>query len=166
MALFYLLTNWKIWHIIIVIDTIIENDFDNVFKIIMLGMIKIKKTKQKEMILSAVFQNKEHPTADTIYSYLKADNPTLSLGTVYRNLNRFAQKGDIKKVILPNGSDRFDFNVTQHNHILCEGCGNLFDINLSLPEIENLVQEGEDEFIITGHNLMLYGICKECSNKN
>lgn len=123
-------------------------------------MIKIKKTKQKEMILSAVLANKAHPTADTIYSYLKAENPTISLGTVYRNLNKFAEKGEIQKIVIPNGSDRFDFNTSEHNHILCEKCTNLFDINLMFPPLTDLI--ADDDFEVTGHNLMLYGICKEC----
>ena len=50
-------------------------------------------SKQRELILKAVLENRVHPTADAVFSFLKPDHPELSLATVYRNLNQLAKNG-------------------------------------------------------------------------
>lgn len=124
----------------------------------------MKNTKQKEVILAAVLQSNVHPTADEIYTSIREQNPTISLGTVYRNLNRFAEKGKIRKVVIPNGSDRFDFRIDSHEHAICEVCNNVFDVEID----ENMIYAAitcNDDVKITRTSLTAYGICKECEKK-
>ena len=45
-----------------------------------------KNFKKRNAILSYLQHTNEHPSAETIYSDLKAEIPDLSIGTVYRNL--------------------------------------------------------------------------------
>lgn len=59
----------------------------------------MRYSKQRELILNAVLNNKVHPTADFVYNFLKEDNPELSLGTVYRNLNFLAENNMLKKSV-------------------------------------------------------------------
>ena len=49
--------------------------------------MSMRYSHQRELILEAVKSVKTHPTADMVYDGLRAENPNLSLGTVYRNLN-------------------------------------------------------------------------------
>ncbi len=123
----------------------------------------MRNTKQKEAILAAVNSIKTHPTADEIYSSLKQEHSKLSLGTVYRNLNTFSENGKIRKIPIPGFGDRFDFNITDHEHFSCSECGRVFDVHLSTP-IEEIVSK--DGIAISGYNLMLYGVCKECRKLN
>lgn len=53
-------------------------------------MPKTRYSKQRELIYENLKARCDHPTAEAIYSDLKKDNPGLSLGTVYRNLNFLA----------------------------------------------------------------------------
>lgn len=55
-------------------------------------------SKQRELIYDAVMNTTEHPTAETIYIWLKPDNPALSLGTVYRNLNQLVEEGNVMRL--------------------------------------------------------------------
>ena len=50
-------------------------------------------SRQRELIYEALRQTEQHPTAEMIYQWLKPANPSLSLGTVYRNLNLLASAG-------------------------------------------------------------------------
>ena len=50
--------------------------------------IKIRYSKQRELIFNNLKHRYDHPTAEMIYQDLKVDYPHLSLGTVYRNLNQ------------------------------------------------------------------------------
>ena len=116
----------------------------------------MKNTKQKEEILAAVLSMKYHPTAEEIYTELRKTNKKISLGTVYRNLNSFANQHKIKKVRVPVFGDRYDFRVDDHEHIFCEKCGKVFDYKVEISVPQN------DDFIVTSHMFLLFGICKNC----
>lgn len=125
-------------------------------------MVGIKYSKQREAILAYLRSTTEHPTAETIYTSLKQENPKLSLGTVYRNLNLLAASGEIQKLCCGDGTDHFDATVTPHYHFVCRGCNSVMD--LSMPQIESLSREKMDDFVgeIHSHQVFFYGFCKEC----
>ena len=124
----------------------------------------MKFSKQRELILNAVKDNAVHPTADFIYDYLKKDNPNLSLGTVYRNLSQLVNHGFIQKVSMPGLPDRFDANVIEHNHMICDICGNIQDIHCDiLKKIPNIISD-ELNLEIISCNVILRGICENCKN--
>ena len=56
-----------------------------------------RETIQKTIILEKTRRLANHPTAEEIYRAVRADFPRVSMGTVYRNLNRLAGEGKIKK---------------------------------------------------------------------
>lgn len=102
---------------------------------------------------------RNHPTADEVYNKLKKDFPHLSLGTVYRNLNTFAQNGDIRRVFAPGAGDRFDFRLDDHEHMLCDKCGRVFDVNACVS-----VKVEDSEATIHGYTLILHGTCAKCGS--
>ena len=91
----------------------------------------MKFSKQREMILNQVKMFPVHPTADQVYTALKADNPNLSLGTVYRNLNLLSEMGELLKIRIADGSDRFEGRTDSHYHMVCDKCSRVFDVELS-----------------------------------
>ncbi|GAA0099624.1 Fur family transcriptional regulator [Paraclostridium bifermentans] len=122
----------------------------------------MKFSKQRELILNAVKDNTVHPTADFIYDYLKKDNPNLSLGTVYRNLSQLVNHGYIQKVSMPGLPDRFDSNVIEHNHMICDVCGNIQDIHSDILKNIPSAISNELDIEITSCTVILHGICKNC----
>lgn len=125
----------------------------------------MKYSKQKELIRDFVLENLIHPTAETVYDNLKKDNPSLSLGTVYRNLNKLAEKGVIKKINVSNGKDFFDGNISKHYHMICKSCNKIFDINLDLEDFISEQIKKKSDMVITGYNLTINGLCVTCQNK-
>lgn len=122
----------------------------------------MKFSKQRELILKAVKDNTVHPTADFIYDYLKKDNPNLSLGTVYRNLSQLVNHGYIQKVSIPGLPDKFDANVIEHNHMICDVCGNIQDIHSNILKNIPSAISNELDIEITSCTVILHGICKNC----
>ena len=122
----------------------------------------MKFSKQREIILNEVMNSHLHPTADSIYTSLKKDNPGLSLGTVYRNLSKLTENGLISKLSIPNQSDRYDKNIKPHAHLICEKCNNIYDvesetINKFINDLSN-----EENLSITNYDIVLQGICNSC----
>lgn len=122
----------------------------------------MKFSKQRELILNTIVENHVHPTADFIYTHLKKDNPNLSLGTVYRNLAQLVEHGFIKKVSIPGYPDRFDGNLSEHHHFICQHCGEIYDIDSKILNNINKILSEEQGLQITSSNINLKGICNNC----
>lgn len=118
-------------------------------------------SKQRALVLNTVINSYEHPTADMVYKEVKKDIPNISLGTVYRNLNLLVELGKIKRIVMPNGSDRFDKIVSKHYHFCCNKCDRIFDITSN--ELKDLKKRIT---IDTGYRVYYYDVVfiGECSN--
>ena len=124
----------------------------------------MKFSRQRELILNYVLNDDKHSTADDIYISLKANNPELSLGTVYRNLAKLVEMNLIKKVSFPNQNDRFDRNLKSHIHLICNSCKTITDIDsFDITLLENAITDKNIE--IKHFDLILYGTCPNCNNK-
>jgi Fur family peroxide stress response transcriptional regulator len=120
-------------------------------------------SRQREKILEFLKDNKEHPSADEIYAKMKESFPSISLGTVYRNLGVLHEQGLVNRIVHSEGPDRFDADIYTHSHFYCEKCGAIYDIS------EN--QETKAGTILDGHKVnkhisSYYGICNSCINKS
>lgn len=123
----------------------------------------MKFSKQRELIYNQVMEFPVHPTADQVYTALKQDNPNLSLGTVYRNLNQLSEMGMLLKIKIADGSDRFDGRTDLHYHMVCDKCSQVYDVELSeLDKIRSVVSERYGH-TLTSVTLNLNGVCCECS---
>ena len=124
----------------------------------------MKYSRQREEILAAVREFPVHPTADELYRRLRQTDPTLSLGTVYRNLDLLSKEGLIARLSLPGEGDRFDGNPKCHHHMLCTHCGQVYDS--FLPEMISLCHRVDREtgFQVEEHRVILYGTCSHCRN--
>lgn len=123
----------------------------------------MRYSKQRELILNTVLHNRIHPTAENVYKLLKNDYPELSLGTVYRNLNYLAENNMLKKINIPDGSDRFDGTLSRHQHLVCRKCGKVCDIDISeLLTIKSSILKNTG-FEIDIDTLAFEGICSECA---
>ncbi len=122
----------------------------------------MRYSKQRELVLKTVLENKVHPNAEFVYNKLKEEYPELSLGTVYRNLNSLVKNNMLKKIDIPNGSDCFDGTLAEHQHLVCTKCGKVMDI--SIPELERIRNNvyKKTGFNINYTSLAFEGMCREC----
>jgi Fur family transcriptional regulator, peroxide stress response regulator len=77
----------------------------------------LKVTPQRIVVLEALIKLNNHPTAEKIIEYIKTNHPNIAIGTVYKTLETFTEKGLIKKVNTENGIMRYDAMVERHHHI-------------------------------------------------
>lgn len=120
-------------------------------------------TFQRQMIYEAVVDSHEHPTLELIYEQVRQRIPSISLGTIYKNVKTFLDSGVLREVTLHHGSLRLESNMTPHHHLVCSSCKAIFDIKdsvvgpLRLPTSELpagfLIQQCRVEFV---------GLCKSC----
>ena len=128
-------------------------------------MKDIRNTKQREEVLNAVKTLCNHPRAEDVYNCVIENNPNISKGTVYRNLNLLSELYEISKIQMPgNESDRFDIRVDEHDHAYCRVCKKLIDIDADNSFKSNRQLE-ESGFRVEKSQLILTGICKDCLDK-
>ncbi len=121
-----------------------------------------RNTIQRQIIFNAVLDLENHPSAEDVYNHIKPNYPSISLGTVYRNLNLLSENGKLLKVAIANSADRFDHNINSHYHIQCSKCKKLYDIDIPyFDQIDNEVSS-KTEFDITNHHIIFDGICHQC----
>lgn len=126
----------------------------------------MKYSKQRELILKTLQDNPIHPTADEIYQLLRCELPTISLGTVYRNLNQLSESGEVMKITGLDGSVHFDHNTHKHYHFICNKCNKVYDIPAELvPNIMTTVAE-QTGMHISECELVLKGLCRDCQKLN
>lgn len=121
-----------------------------------------RNTIQCALVLDAVKKLKCHATADEVYDLLSREHPNFSRATVYRNLQRLCEAGNIRKREVPGGADCFDHCCSDHYHIKCIKCGRVFDVNMEYKTgLEKTIKDTRG-FEFTGHDIMFTGICPEC----
>jgi Fur family peroxide stress response transcriptional regulator len=123
-------------------------------------------TYQRLAVFKCLMNCKNHPTAEEIFSHVKIDHPTISLATIYKNLEVLAQNNIISKVTPLHDLARFDIDTGLHHHAVCIKCRNIIDIpnddfdSLSIP---TQISSG---FEVKNYKIQFEGICNSCSKLN
>ena len=127
--------------------------------------MKRRNTTQKQLVQQAVQSLHNHPTAEDIYEYIRQEQPGISRGTVYRNLSILSQDGLVQKIGVPDDSDRFDFNLSQHYHVHCIRCGGVFDVDMDpVSHLEQCIRD-DHGIRFLGYDILFRGICSDCCRK-
>lgn len=132
----------------------------------------LKKTKQREDIFSVLVEAKEPITATDIYnSIVKRDGECgYAISTIYRVLSAFEEKGLVEKSTLM-GEDMAVYEWVdgeEHKHYaICLGCHKKVALKkCPFQRMAVISKPSDDDFVITGHKIELYGYCKECQKQS
>jgi Fur family peroxide stress response transcriptional regulator len=120
-----------------------------------------RHTQQLKVVWEAVKNETSHPTADQVYAKVRRAMPNISLGTVYRNLQKLVGEKKLKVLTLGR-TQRFDPMVDRHDHFICEQCNRVYDIVVKSGEKAMPASLARQGFKATSHQLSLYGTCKNC----
>lgn len=122
-----------------------------------------RHTKQLATIWQAIKDDESHPTADQVYERVRRQLPNISLGTVYRNLQKLVALKKLQ-VLMLGRSQHFDPLVQRHQHFICEVCDRVFDVLIESQRDIRPAKLPEEGFTVTSHHLAFYGTCKSCSS--
>ena len=125
-----------------------------------------RSTKQRQAILAVFADDHVHLSADEVYLKVRSTQPNISLGTVYRNLDRLTKQGFLTQFTLADGSRKYEKNTSHHHHLVCIDCGETKNIPGCPLErhIENCSKE--NAYQIVRHSLEIYGYCPNCNSKS
>ena len=122
----------------------------------------IKPSLQRIETFEYLFENRDHPTVDKIYSDLVGDMTTLSKTTVYNTLKLFIDNGITSTVTIEVNEVRYDAIMEEHAHFKCDACGNVCDVEI---DVSALKFKEMKSFKVEKTNIYLKGKCNKCLNK-
>jgi len=121
-----------------------------------------RRTRQLSAVADVVNAAHDHPSAEEVHRRVRRKLPRVSLGTVYRNLQKLAAQQQIRVVQLADRAARFDGMMEEHDHFVCEQCGTVSDLarkrsgRLASPDL------GRAGYVVRSHALTFYGVCPRC----
>ena len=125
----------------------------------------IKRTRQRESVLS-ILENTDRPlSAVEICAQIEGNGDVAWLSTVYRVLDHFVQKGVVIKInVMNNEMALYELNHSEHKHYaVCLNCHKIIAMeNCPMETFSPKIEE--EDFQIMGHNLEVFGLCKDCRN--
>ena len=98
----------------------------------------LKVTPQRVAVLEALNNLKNHPTADKIKEYVVKNHPNIAVGTIYKTLETFVEKGLVKKVKTEKDVMRYDAILENHHHLYCEETERIEDF--FDEELDNIIE--------------------------
>ena len=125
-------------------------------------------TQQRRALIDHVFERHDHFDADELI----ANVSRLDLGskvsrpTIYRTLNELVEAGLLRRMNLGGRAVyEHDYGYPQHDHLHCTICDTLIEFQSDeLQRLRDAVGR-EHKFRVTGHRLIVSGVCQECSSK-
>lgn len=122
-----------------------------------------RRTRQLDAVYDAVRGTMDHPTAEEVHARVRRDMPSVSLGTVYRNLQKLAAQERVRVLHGADRAARYDAVLADHDHFVCERCSQVTDVTRTrtLPaDSRNLKRAG---YSIRAEALTFYGVCPRCT---
>lgn len=130
---------------------------------------KLKNTGLKitssRLAIYKVFEEEKdsHLSAYDIQDKLKIKNIEIALATIYRVLGQFEESGLLQRTEFEDDKALYELHDgKQHDHMVCKKCSKVtdfFDSELERRKDEILASYN---FYVTGHHLILYGLCSDC----
>ena len=119
-------------------------------------------TFQRRVIYEAVLDSRQHPTPEHIYEQVRGRIPSISLGTVYKNVKTFLDTGLLREVSLHHGSLRLEANMTPHHHLVCSRCKAIFDLDEDQVAPVRLKGSLPKGFEPRRFSVEIVGVCASC----
>ncbi|MBM4256500.1 MAG: transcriptional repressor [Deltaproteobacteria bacterium] len=127
--------------------------------------IRKRTTRQLTAVYEALKGDHSHPSAEEVYRRVRKSSPRVSLGTVYRNLQRLTEEGKIRTVHFGDRSARYDPTLEDHDHFICHRCGRVEDIWLKRDRQMNVTPLVNKGFVVLEHSLAIHGLCPQCGQR-
>jgi Fur family peroxide stress response transcriptional regulator len=130
----------------------------------MLRQRNIKVTPQR-LALVTELRDKGHLNIEELYNSLKRKFPSISLATIYKNLNAMIENCFVEEVKIPYAKSKYEIAKDLHSHVVCEECGKVCDIDIDLSSVLKCDTISKSGFEVQKSALIVSGTCCDCQAK-
>ncbi len=120
----------------------------------------LKVTPQRLTIVEELYI-KGHLNIDEIYLSLQNRFPSISLATIYKNINTMIDISFLNEVKIPQQKSVYELTKKEHSHVVCSRCNQIVDIELDILAIYNQASALTNYTLHTNH-IVFNGVCPNC----
>ena len=124
----------------------------------------LKITPQRVAILEEI-EVAGHIDVDHLYEILCISFPSISLATVYKNVNQMYELKILEVIKVPNHKLQYEIAKEPHIHLACDSCGSVIDMEQCIDELMYSA-ESESGYQLNHSTVVLNGLCPECQVKS
>ena len=119
----------------------------------------MRMTDQRRVIAQVIEAAIDHPDVEELYRRASAQDPRISLSTVYRTLNLFEEAGLVTKHDFRDGRARFELIPDEHHdHLIDIRSGRVIEFrNEEIEAIQELIAKRLG-YKLVDHRLELYAV--------
>lgn len=130
----------------------------------LLKSYQLKITPQRIAIVEELVHH-GHLSIEELYQALLERFPTISLATVYKNINAMEEKDFVQEVKIPEQKSKYELTKAHHAHVVCQECKKVEDIMVSTDKVRDEVKD-ISHYRIDKEDLIFTGVCPECMEKS
>ena len=122
----------------------------------------VQVTAQRMAIMRALAV-RPHATADDLTDDVRSVIGTISRQAVYDTLSVLVDKQLIRRIQPAGSAARYEDRVgDNHHHLICRGCGSMFDIDCAVGSVPCLTADDDHGFEIDEAEVVYWGRCPTC----
>lgn len=107
---------------------------------LLLKEYNLKVTPQRVAIVEELYSN-GHMNIDELYKKLLEKFPSISLATIYKNVNAMVEKVFLNEVKIPEAKSVYELAKEEHSHLVCSSCGKIEDITIDTSVLQSSIKE-------------------------
>ena len=130
---------------------------------ILLREHNLKVTPQRLGILT-LMHKMGHIDVEELFSQIKKQFSSISLATLYKNVNAMLEKKLITEVKVPNLKTKYEITKEPHIHLLCNECNEFIDLDLDLNPLINEASN-KSHYQLQASCVVLSGLCEHCQQE-
>jgi len=120
-------------------------------------------TVQRQAILDLINGSGQHWNAVDLAHELTVRGNRIGIATVFRGLAALEADGLVSSMQLKDKKCYERAGKAHHDHMLCTACGAIEEFSNDTIEVLQEAAAADRGFEITGHQLVIYGLCAKCS---
>jgi len=120
----------------------------------------LKVTPQRLTIVEELYTH-GHVNIDDIYKALQSKFPSVSLATIYKNINAMIEISFLSEVKIPKQKSVYELTKMEHSHVVCSECNSIMDVAVDTSDLLKQASELSD-YTLSRSSIVFNGICKDC----
>lgn len=119
----------------------------------------LRITDQRRVIARVISDAEDHPDVETLHERASAEDPRISIATVYRTVRLFEEAGILDRHDFGDGRARYEaVPEAHHDHLIDVETGRV--IEFVDPELEALQKQIAEKlgYRLVDHRMELYGV--------
>ncbi len=120
----------------------------------------LKVTPQRLTIVEELYVN-GHMNIDQLYHSLKSKFPSVSLATIYKNINAMTDIFFLSEVKIPHQKSVYELTKEEHSHVVCTQCQTIMDIDLDISQVLSDAKQ-LSSYSLDESAIIFNGICPKC----